>query len=216
MLNYRDHDAALPLVRAAHEAFGFTRVVSLVDQAMELVGRINDEFGLYGTSREVAHRFDDKARHARVAALDRLRGRRRRAGRTTRPDSRGSARGTATRIVLKPADGTAGRGVSASRPRRARAGLGDGPALRDREDLPFASYYPVREFVAEEYLDGVEYGVEAFSFDGRHSIVAITGKSLEGVIEMGHAQPAVSRPRTRRPSSRTSPGSWTRWACATE
>ena len=47
-------------VRAAHQTFGFTRVVSLVDQAMELVGQIDDEFGLPGTSRAVAHRFNDK------------------------------------------------------------------------------------------------------------------------------------------------------------
>lgn len=191
MLNYRDWDAALPLVRAAHETFGFTRVVSLVDQAMELVGRINDELGLPGTSEAVAHRFNDKsAMRAWLRA-------------TGFEDVAAEPVGDADALrrfgarhgfplVLKPADGTASRGVvridSADDVEPAwRAAA----ALRDRADLPFAAYYPVSEFVAEEYLDGAEYSVEAFSFDGRHSVIAITGKSQDGFIEMGHAQPAM-------------------------
>ncbi len=64
-------------------------------------------------------------------------------------------------------------------------------ALRDRDDLPFAAYYPVREFLAGESLDGPEYSVEAFSFAGRHAVIAVTSKSCAGFIEMGHAQPAA-------------------------
>jgi biotin carboxylase len=71
-------------------------------------------------------------------------------------------------------------------------------SLRGRADLPFAAYYPVREFMAEEFLDGPEYSVEAFSFDGRHSIVAITAKLFAGHVEMGHAQPAPLDPADER------------------
>jgi len=190
MLDLRDHDRVLPVVRAAHDAYGFTRVVSLVDQAMELVGRINDEFGLPGTSYEVAHRFCDKhamrtwlrdkgfedvaaERIEDAAALRRF------------GDRHGHP------IVLKPVDGTASRGVvrigSAA---EAHAAWQAATSLRDRGDLPFAAYYPVRDLMAEEYLDGPEYSVEAFSFAGRHSVVAITGKVWAGHIEMGHVQPA--------------------------
>ena len=191
MMNYRDEDAAMPLVRAAHEAFGFTRVVSLVDQAMELVGRINDEFGLPGTSREVAHRFCDK-----LAMRERLRatGFEDVAAEPVRDaaDLRRFGERHGYPIVLKPTDGTASRGVTRVKaPEDVEAAWSAAAGLRDRTDLPFAAYYPVREFLAEEYLDGTEYSVEAFSFAGRHSVIAITGKSLDGVIEVGHAQPAV-------------------------
>jgi biotin carboxylase len=191
MLDLRDHDRVLPVVRAAHEAYGFTRVVSLVDQAMELVGAINDEFGLPGTSYEVAHRFCDK--HAmrtwlrdkgfEDVAADRV-------------DDAAALRRFGERhgypVVLKPVDGTASRGVvridSAA---DAAAAWTAASSLRDRDDLPFAAYYPVGDLMVEEYLDGPEYSVEAFSFAGRHTVIAITGKVWAGHIEMGHVQPAA-------------------------
>jgi biotin carboxylase len=194
MMNYRDWDSALPMVRAAHEAFGFTRVVSLVDQAMELVGRINDEFGLPGTSQEVAHRFRDKTamrEWLRSTGFEDVA-----AERVT--DAAGLRRFGERHgypFVLKPTDGTASRGVL-------RVGTSEdaepvwhaATALRERTDLPFFAAYPVREFLAEEYLDGAEYSVESFSFAGRHSVIAVTGKSQEGFIETGHALPAELAP----------------------
>jgi biotin carboxylase len=194
MLNLRDTDQVLPVVRAAHEVFGFTRVVSLVDQAMELVGRINDEFGLRGTSREVAHRFCDKPA---MRAWLRKTGFEDVAAECVgdAADLRGFAARTGYPVVLKPTDGTASRGVVVvDSPAEIDAAWRTAIALRGRDDLPFAAYYPVRAFMAEEFLDGPEYSVEAFSCDGRHSIVAITAKLFAGHIEMGHAQPAVLDP----------------------
>jgi len=194
LLDLRDHAKVLPVVRALHDAYGFTRVVSLVDQAMELVGRINDEFGLPGTSYEVAHRFCDKAamrtwlrdKGFEDVAAERV------------EDAEGLRRfGEAHGypVVLKPVDGTASRGVTRiGAAAEADAAWHAATALRDRDDLPFAAYYPVGELMAEEYLAGPEYSVEAFSFAGRHSIVAITGKVWKGHIEMGHAQPALLDP----------------------
>lgn len=191
MMNYRDWDSALPLVRAAQQTFGFTRVVSLVDQGMELVGQINDEYGLPGTSRAVARRFTDKT--AMRAWLRE----------TGFEDVAAEPVGDAAElgrfgvrhgypIVLKPTDGTAGRGViRIEDPDGVEPAWQAATALRDRTDLPFAAYYPVHEFLAEEYLDGTEYSVEAFSFAGRHSIISVTGKSQDGFVETGHAQPAM-------------------------
>jgi biotin carboxylase len=194
LLDLRDHDRVLPVVRALHDAYGFTRVVSLVDQAMELVGRINDEFGLPGTSYEVAHRFCDKAamrtwlrdKGFEDVAAERV---------EDAADLRrfGAAHGYP--VVLKPVDGTASRGVTVlGSAAEADTAWQATASLRDRDDLPFAAYYPVGELMAEQYLDGPEYSVEAFSFAGRHSIVAITAKVWAGHIEMGHAQPAVLDP----------------------
>ncbi|MFD9702582.1 ATP-grasp domain-containing protein [Lentzea sp. NPDC059081] len=45
--------------------------------------------------------------------------------------------------------------------------------------------------LAEEYLDGPEVSVEAFSHDGVHTVVALTDKVLgTGFVEVGHAVPA--------------------------
>jgi hypothetical protein len=53
--------------------------------------------------------------------------------------------------------------------------------------------------LAEEYLDGPEISVEAFSHAGRHTIVAITQKILGiGFVEVGHAVPAEVDGRLER------------------
>ncbi|EST31130.1 hypothetical protein N566_20875, partial [Streptomycetaceae bacterium MP113-05] len=62
LVDYLDWEVTRPLIRAAHEAYGFGAVMTLVEQATELAGRINDLLGLDGHSYEVAHRFRDKRR----------------------------------------------------------------------------------------------------------------------------------------------------------
>jgi hypothetical protein len=45
--------------------------------------------------------------------------------------------------------------------------------------------------LAEQYIDGNEYSVESFSFNGRHAVVAITEKLVnERFVEIGHVVPA--------------------------
>lgn len=47
----------------------------------------------------------------------------------------------------------------------------------------------------EEYVEGPEYSVEVFSYEGRHSIIGITDKSIGGepyFIETGHIFPSLS------------------------
>lgn len=47
------------------------------------------------------------------------------------------------------------------------------------------------EYIAEQYLDGPEISVEAFSFNGQHVVVAITEKIINDQhIELGHVIPA--------------------------
>jgi biotin carboxylase len=161
---------------------------------MELVGRINDLLGLDGTSHEVARRF-----HNKLAMREWLRG----TGFETVAAEQiedaaglrafGSAHGYP--VVLKPVDGTASRGVI-----RVESPAGIDEAwrrsvdLRGRDDLAMAKFYPVDRFIAEEFIDGTEYSVESFSFDGRHIVVSVTDKLCEGVVEMGHAEPAILSP----------------------
>jgi len=198
LVDYLDWEVTRPLVRAAHEAYGFTAVMTLVEQATELAGRINDLLGLPGTSYEVSHRFHDKQRMREW--LD-----------TTGFESVGCAavrsggdiRDFGSRygfpVVVKPLDGTASRGVAVvERPEDADTQWEQLTGLRNRPDLPMATFYPVDGFIAEEYIDGTEYSVETFSFDGRHIVVSITDKFAVGCIETGHALPAVLEPDVER------------------
>jgi biotin carboxylase len=191
LADYLDWDVARPLVLAAHEAYGFTKVVSLVDQAMELVGRINDLLRLDGTSYEVAHRFHDKLAMREWLA---------KAGFETvgaqEIKDAAALRGFGARygypFVLKPVDGTGSRGVVRI---EGPGEIGDAwrrsVGLRGRKDLILAKFFPVDRFFAEEFVDGPEYSVESFSFNGRHVVVSVTDKLSTGVVEMGHAEPAV-------------------------
>ena len=55
---------------------------------------------------------------------------------------------------------------------------------------------PESAVIAEAVLSGSEFSVEAMSVDGRHEIVAITGKLTTGepeFVELGHWQPAELR-----------------------
>jgi biotin carboxylase len=190
LADYTDWSVARPLARAAHESYGFTRVVSLVEQGMEMVGRINDLLGLEGTSYEVAHRFRDKlAMRGQLAA----------AGVPTAAAAPvsgpqelrafGSEHGYP--LVLKPVDGTGSRGVERiDGPAEAEAAWERAHALRGRTDLVLAQFYPVDRFMVEQYVDGSEYSVEAVSVQGRHAVVALTEKITENAVEWGHAQPA--------------------------
>ncbi|WP_224386952.1 ATP-grasp domain-containing protein [Pseudonocardia sp. ICBG1293] len=48
--------------------------------------------------------------------------------------------------------------------------------------------------LVERFLEGTEYSVEAFSTAGEHQVVAITGKRVADLLEMGHVVPAPIAP----------------------
>ncbi|MEW2268890.1 ATP-grasp domain-containing protein [Streptomyces sp. SID685] len=191
LVDYLDWEVTRPIVRAAHEAYGFTAVMTLVEQATELAGRINDMLGLGGTSFEVARRFHDKLRmrewlhHTGFESVGC-------AEVTSAQDVRDFAERHGFPVVVKPLDGTASRGVAVIHsPADVEESWAEVTGLRGRADLPMATFYPVDRFIAEEYIDGVEYSAESFSFDGHHVVVSLTGKFHDGCVEMGHALPAI-------------------------
>ncbi|MEU5696333.1 ATP-grasp domain-containing protein [Actinosynnema sp. NPDC020468] len=190
LIDYLDWELTRPIVVAAHEAYRFTAVVTLVEQATELAGRINDVLGLPGTSYEVARRFHDKlgmrerlhavgfesVAAAPVASAEDIR-------------AFGSRHGYP--VVVKPTDGTGSRGAALVDAEQDAEPVWDRLAsLRERGDLPMATFYPLGEFMAEEYVEGPEYSVESFSFKGNHVVLAVTEKTQSGFTEVGHAQPA--------------------------
>ncbi|MEO3756849.1 ATP-grasp domain-containing protein [Mycobacterium sp. B14F4] len=100
-------------------------------------------------------------------------------------------------IVVKPVTGAGSAGVR---------------LIRDDEDLRTAwdsigglKWWalldnPDNAVIAEAVLPGDEFSVEAVSVDGRHEILAVTGKLTTGApefVELGHWQPARLRPDQR-------------------
>lgn len=55
----------------------------------------------------------------------------------------------------------------------------------------YAEYFPLNFFMAERYISGDEYSIEAVTHNGEHQIVAITQKLKNNrFIEIGHLLPA--------------------------
>lgn len=93
-------------------------------------------------------------------------------------------------IVVKPVTGAGSAGVR---------------LVRDDDDLHAAwaaisglkwwalQHNPIHAVIAEGLLSGTEFSVEAMSVDGRHEVLAVTGKLTTGApefVELGHWQPA--------------------------
>jgi biotin carboxylase len=192
LADFTDWAVTRPLVQGAHDAFGIDGVATLTEPALETAGRVNDLLGLPGNGYHVTRLLRDKVamrqRQAEAGAgpvaAEAVCDRRCLA-------SFGEAHGYP--FIVKPADGTASMGVLRV----------DGPENLEQawrhmervrgEPLHADAIGTVRAdtFIAEEYLDGPEYSVEAFTFRGRHVVLAITEKSvLPNFVEVGHAVPA--------------------------
>jgi biotin carboxylase len=195
--DYTDWDTVRPLVEAAHKVYGFTRVMSITEPGMVPAGRISDLLGLGNTSEHVAELLRDKLamRHhlaahgspevaaASVAAAEVI----------GPEDLRSFGEAHGYPFILKPADATASLGIERiDGPEQAEAAWAEVEALRARTDLQWGSFFTIERFLAEEYIEGPEYSVEAFSFAGQHTIVAVTEKltAADGFLEFGHAMPA--------------------------
>ncbi|MFC9293278.1 ATP-grasp domain-containing protein [Streptomyces sp. NPDC057011] len=196
--DYTDWDITRPLVEAAHQAYGFTRVVSITEPGLVPAGRISDHLGLGNTSEQVAELLRDKhAMRRHLAASDSadVRALSVAAAEVEGADALvafGAEHGYP--FVLKPVDATASLGVvRIDGPDQAAEAWAGVEALRARTDLQWGSFFTIGRFIAEQYIAGPEYSVETFSFAGRHIVLSVTEKltgGQDGFIELGHALPA--------------------------
>jgi biotin carboxylase len=191
--DYTDWETIEPLVVAAHKSYEFTRAITLTEPGLEPTGRINDLFGLglnsYDVARLLKNKLEMRERLARtspetsVAATEAVDEESLRAF--------GAAHGYP--FIVKPADVTASVGVhKVDAPEQVPAVWAEVERLRARTDLLWGAFFTIGPHIVEEYLEGPEFSVEAYSFDGRHVVVAITEKLTtgSGFLELGHAQPA--------------------------
>ncbi|MEV0963734.1 ATP-grasp domain-containing protein [Streptomyces sp. NPDC049910] len=190
--DYTDWSVLEPLARAAHTIWDFSAALSLTEPGLEPAGRVNDLFGLGGTGFEPARLLRDKLamrRHLAAAGAPTVA-----AEPLTDRDSLaafGAAHGYP--FVVKPVDLTAGFALFQVTGPQDVDGVWEriGEARRTGMDRG-STMYAVTEFLMEQYIDGPEFSIEAFSFHGRHTVVAVTEKLTGGghFVELGHAQPA--------------------------
>jgi hypothetical protein len=201
IVDYTDWSVVRPLVETAHRIWGIAAAVSLTEPGLDIAGRINDLLGLGGTGHEVSHRLRDKwvmRRH--LAAM----------GQTTigaaLVDDRASiaafGAGHGYPFIVKPTDMTAGWGVlPVAGPDDVERVWGDVERRRATGVTRGTTLFEIQDFLMEEYVDGPEYSIEAFSFAGRHVVVAVTEKLVDPVrfVELGHTLPArIDRSLERR------------------
>ena len=176
--DYED-PAFLRVARGLHEAFRFAHVVSLTESGLLPAARLQEAFGMPGNPVSTVRLLRDKwAMRQRLNALG-ISPVQARVGQTE-ADLVAFARDCGMPLIVKPVDGVGSFGVlkierSADLPLR----------WRQIQQLGLA------RFLMEEYLEGREISVEAFSFDGRHVVLGVVDKTtLPNFVEVRHVVPA--------------------------
>ncbi|MEU6916048.1 ATP-grasp domain-containing protein [Streptomyces olindensis] len=173
------HAALAPL----HAERPFARVLSLTERGLLPTAAVAERLGLPGNSLHTVELLQDKRR-----MRDLLNARGIGPVLTTAPrgpaDLAAFCRTTGGPVILKPAAGTSSQAVFEVA----------GP--QDAEDV-WRAFEAAggRGPIAEEYLDGPEISVESFSYDGKHTVLAVTDKLVgSGFVETGHTQPSALPP----------------------
>lgn len=174
-----DDPALIPLLRAVHGERPFVAVLSLTEQGLLPAARIAAELGIPGLSPEVVGRTRDK-----LAMRTWLRDQ----GFSKVPcavvrdaaDVEAFAAEHGYPVVVKPRHGQGSEQVR---------------LVRGAEQAALPSAI-ADDYLAEPFLDGPEFSVEAVSCAGEHHVVAITGKLTNDgdpdhpFVEIGHVVPA--------------------------
>ena len=87
-------------------------------------------------------------------------------------------------VIVKPTDRSGSRGIDKSGKERRTEILSIARATEQSFE---------KKAIIEEYIEGAEYSVETISYQGTHTLLAITKKYTTGnphYIEVGHLEPA--------------------------
>ncbi|MFF2522500.1 ATP-grasp domain-containing protein [Streptomyces liangshanensis] len=183
VLTEYDDPSLLPLLRALHRESPFAAVVSLTEQGLLPAALIAADLAIPGLPPEVVERTRDKFA---MRAWLRDKGFSAVGGAVVRDAAgiRAFAAEHGYPVIVKPRHGQGSENVACFR----RA---------DDVVMPPAGG---DEYIAEPFLPGPEFSVEAFSHAGEHLIVAITGKFTQDddpdhpFVEVGHVVPAPIGP----------------------
>lgn len=183
LVDYQKDDenaaALVPIAEGLFKAFPFGYVYSSSESGLIPAAKLNNLFGLPGNSLGSVRLLKDKwAMRQRLNTLN-VSPVAARIGQTL-ADIFAFARDCGFPIIVKPADLSGSLGIF-------RIDEPDNlePAWQQIQEMCLS------RFIMEEYLDGREISVEAFSFGGHHVILALTDKLiLPNFVEIGHSIPA--------------------------
>lgn len=185
--DYRNIEVLVPIARALQSVLPFDVAISLSEEGLLPAAQISDALGLPGNSLETVRLLKDKAQmRARLDQAD-LSPVLARIGRNA-ADIKDFIDAHGAPVIVKPVDGARSFGVY-------RVGALD--AIDDV--ITSLAAADIDSFLIEEYLDGPEISVEAFSFAGHHVIMAVTDKLiLDNHVEIGHSMPSRIDAATQR------------------
>ncbi|WP_129306978.1 ATP-grasp domain-containing protein [Streptomyces sp. L2] len=182
LTDYREPAAVAELLRAVHARRPVERVVSMIEDGLETAATATDALGLPGTGTAVVGLLQDKLAFRSLLNA-----------RSVDPTAARIGHGeedlrtfveTYGPTVVKPRYGSGSIGV------RVVHGPDEVP-----EVASWAAGFGLHTFLMEEYLRGPEISVEAFSYAGRHVVLAHTAKeTLDSLVEIAHVQPAALTP----------------------
>ncbi len=187
-VDFRDQAGVTRKILQLHERWSFSGIIAVVDFVMLPVAIATTRLRLPGTSLRTVRDTVEKFRMRR--ALDQAGlGQVRHALCGSRQEAEVFFAEVGGPIIVKPGAGAGSEGVSrvdhafdlAAAMMLAGGARGNGAIL------------------CEEFLDGPEVSLEAFTVDGRFIPVAITDKHIDGhFVEVGHDQPSCQPEPVRR------------------
>ncbi|XXT17141.1 ATP-grasp domain-containing protein [Sorangium sp. So ce429] len=191
--DFNDLRETLQLVRAVHALDPFDGVMAIYELFTPLAAMIRDELGLCGVSRRSVQAARDKLLTREIltkAGLSRVP--------YAKVDSADElerfVREVDGRVVLKPINGVASRCIffindPSEVPQIWAQAQAD---LDDPEWLTVSREGKLVGYMAERFIGGAEYSVEAITHDRQTHVMAVVEKGLRGAIEAGHCVPPRS------------------------
>jgi biotin carboxylase len=179
LLDFEDRSVVVPAAQALFESRPFGYAISLTEPGLMPAAWVVDALGLPGNSSTTVRLLKDKwamrerLNSAGISAVAAQAGR-------SHADLHRFANQYGLPLIVKPVGGV---------------GSLDVYCVREQAEVDHV-WQRVCErrldsFLLEEYLDGPEISVEAFSFAGRHVVLAVTDKlTLPNFVEIGHSMPA--------------------------
>lgn len=177
--NLENHEEIKKIAKAIHEIDPFDAAVSFIEDYLMCTAEIVNDLGINGNCVEAVKYTRNKLEMRKllnkldISTVNYSECR-------NQQDIEDFFKQVGQPIIIKPYDGAGSKKVS---------------IIEKLEDVTSALRWTsgAKSLIAEEYIEGDEYSVEAISYNGQHKILAITAKETTGrpnFIETGHQMPA--------------------------
>lgn len=179
LTDYECDSSLLPALESIHAITPFDACITFTEKALLLSSVINQKLGLPGHDPKIVTVTNDKYEMRKILEKHQFSQVHFTIGNSP-DDIVAFGRRYGYPLILKPKNGVGSSGIY---------------YLKNEEQVHCLELSG--EFLIEEYLEGPEFSVEAFSFDGYHTIFAVTEKTTlpadhEGrFVEVAHRIPAA-------------------------